>query len=217
MLLPGEFIDVAEESGLIVDMGYWIIERAITDVMQLSTWGIELQRIGVNVSPRQLHGDEFLAELKRLLVSYDIAPQTLEVEITESLLLDDVDHARELLARIRGTGVRLALDDFGTGYSSLTYVHQLPFDTVKIDRSFIKHVDRAAESAAIVEATLHMARGLGMEVVAEGVERLEELDFLSRRGCDLIQGYWLSRPVPLSELAQFVRTWNTDAAVQSHG
>lgn len=191
---PDEFIPIAEQCGLIESLGRWVLEEACRAAAN------ELQglTISVNVSAMQVQFGHVLQDLKTLLRRYQLTPQRLELELTESVILDDPDQALEMLHAIRATGVRLALDDFGTGYSSLSYLRNFPFDTLKIDRSFITELLTRKDAQAIVRMITELAITLGKRTVCEGVETIEQLDAICSTGCNEVQGYLISPPVPLS-------------------
>ncbi len=194
MISPADFIPVAEESGLIVPIGAWVIEEACR---QAAGWPGE-QRISLNVSPVQFRDlpDCILAALQKT----GLAPHRLEVEVTETVLVVDAEAALDILTRIRAFGVRIALDDFGTGYSSLNYLWRFPFDKIKIDRSFVWNIDSRRDSQVIVQAIRDIARGLGMTITAEGVETERQAELLRKTGCQELQGYLFSRPRPAEDL-----------------
>ncbi len=196
MIPPAQFVPVAEEIGLIREIGDW----AAREVCALLRDNPDLPRVALNVSPRQLRVPGFADRLGELLTEHGLAPDRLELEITESVLMDDAPEAEANLKRLNEIGLRLAVDDFGTGYSSLAYLRRYPFKALKIDRSFVASAPRDANAARLVEAVLAMARGLGLDAVAEGVETAEQLDFLRRRGCEIAQGYLFSRPQPVENL-----------------
>jgi len=188
---PGEFIGVAEQSGLIVPIGEWILEAACAHAVR---WpGLD---IAVNLSPAQFKSPRLVAAVRRALELAGMAPGRLELEVTESLLVQDLDDARAMLLELKELGVKLALDDFGTGYSSLAYLHSLPFDRIKIDRSFVARLGVSQEAEAIVRAVVTLGQGLGMATTAEGVESPTQLEFLRAAGCGEVQGYLLGRPMP---------------------
>jgi diguanylate cyclase (GGDEF)-like protein len=190
---PGEFVPAAEESGLIVDIGGWVLEAACA---QLALWreeNIAPPRVALNVSAQQLKHAEFPKRVRRALDKYGIPPALLELELTESVFADEA--AGATLGRLAQLGVHLALDDFGTGYSSLSYLRQYPIGTVKIDRTFLEEVPQNAASSTLVETIIVMAHALGKRVVAEGIETVEQLDFLRERRCDIAQGFFLARPL----------------------
>lgn len=204
LVAPAEFVPVLEDTGLIAPVGDWVIQTACA---QLAAWdraGTCVPVAAVNVSARQFRGGELVASVRKALADSGCAPQRLELEITESLMMHDVDVTAETLDTLRAIGVRVAVDDFGTGHSSLAYLKRLPIDVLKIDRSFIKDLSEDANDAAIATAIIAMAHTLGYHVVAEGVETPLQRQFLEAYGCDEIQGYLLSRPLPAHALAAWI-------------
>jgi EAL domain-containing protein (putative c-di-GMP-specific phosphodiesterase class I) len=192
---PAEFIPVAEHSGLIILLGEQVLRRACLDG---KAWpGIA---VAVNVSPLQFRGSDFVDAVVRILGETGFDPVRLELEVTETTLLGNVDSAELAMFRLKTLGVRLALDDFGTGYSSLQYLRRFPFDKLKIDSSFVRSIERAADAAAIVHAVVSLGRGLGMKVTAEGVETAEQHLFLRAAGVHSLQGFRFGRPCPASEI-----------------
>jgi diguanylate cyclase (GGDEF)-like protein len=192
---PTEFIAIAEHSGLIIELGNWVLRRACLDG---KAWpGLS---VSVNVSPLQFRRSDFFETVHRVLDETDFDPTRLEIELTESVLLGNVDTAEAGMLRLKALGVRLALDDFGTGYSSLLYLRRLPFDKLKIDRSFVLSIEKAADAAAIVHAVVGLGRGLGMKVTAEGVETADQHLFLRAAGVHFMQGYRFGKAVPAAEI-----------------
>ena len=197
---PADFIPLAEESGLIVEMGEWILREACREA---ASWPMPLQ-IAVNLSPAQfMHGD-MVSLLHSILLETGLAPGRLELEITEGVLIEDFDRGLALLRRLKALGVRISMDDFGSGYSSLSYLQAFPFDKIKVDRAFVMNLGRNHQSAAIVRAVIGLGHGLEMSIVAEGVETQEQLSFLSDEGCDAVQGYFIGRPQPIGQYAALV-------------
>ncbi|THD64244.1 MAG: EAL domain-containing protein [Bradyrhizobium sp.] len=197
---PGDFIPLAEESGLIVEMGEWILREACREA---ASWPLPLQ-IAVNLSPAQfMHGD-LVSLVHSILLETDLTPDRLELEITEGVLIEDFDRGLALLRRLKALGVRISMDDFGSGYSSLSYLQAFPFDKIKIDRAFVMNLGRNPQSAAIVRAVIGLGHGLEMSIVAEGVETQEQLSFLADEGCDAVQGYFMGRPAPIGLYAAVV-------------
>jgi diguanylate cyclase (GGDEF)-like protein len=192
---PSEFIPIAEHSGLIIALGEWMLRQACLDA---KAW--PHITISVNVSPLQFRRADFVDVVERILAETDFDPTRLELEVTESTLLGNVDTAELAMFRLKALGVRLALDDFGTGYSSLLYLRRFPFDKLKIDRSFVHSIERAADAAAIVHAVVSLGRGLGMKVTAEGVETAEQQLFLRAAGVHMMQGYRFGRPCTAEEI-----------------
>jgi diguanylate cyclase (GGDEF)-like protein/PAS domain S-box-containing protein len=197
---PSDFIPIAEESGLIVEMGEWILREACREA---ASWPKPLQ-VAVNLSPAQfVHGD-LVGLVHSILLETGLAPSRLELEITEGVLIEDFDRGLALLRRLKALGVRISMDDFGSGYSSLSYLQAFPFDKIKVDRAFVINLGRNPQSAAIISAVIDLGHGLGMSLVAEGVETLEQLAFLADEGCDAVQGYLIGKPLPVAQYAGMV-------------
>jgi diguanylate cyclase (GGDEF)-like protein/PAS domain S-box-containing protein len=197
---PGDFIPLAEESGLIVEMGEWILREACREA---ASWPVPMQ-IAVNLSPAQfMHGD-VVNLVHSILLETGLAPDRLELEITEGVLIEDFDRGLALLRRLKALGVRISMDDFGSGYSSLSYLQAFPFDKIKVDRAFVINLGKNPQSAAIVRAVIDLGHGLEMSIVAEGVETAEQLAFLAQEGCDAVQGYLLGKPAPIGQYAALV-------------
>src|SRR6266446_898198 len=212
---PGDFIPLAEESGLIVEMGEWILREACREA---ASWPKPMQ-VAVNLSPAQfMHGD-MVSLLHSILLETGLAPGRLELEITEGVLIEDFDRGLALLRRLKALGIRISMDDFGSGYSSLSYLQAFPFDKIKIDRAFVMNLERNPQSAAIVRAVIGLGHGLEMSIVAEGVETQEQLSFLSEEGCDAVQGYFIGRPQPIGQYAALVgrSSGNTVEAARKTG
>jgi len=192
---PSEFIPAAEHSGLIIELGAWVLRRACIDG---KAWpGLT---VAVNVSPLQFRRTDFCRTVERTLAETEFDPARLELELTESVLIGNVDTAEASMIRLKKMGVRIALDDFGTGYSSLLYLRRFPFDKLKIDRSFVLSIEKAADAAAIVHAVVSLGRGLGMKVTAEGVETADQQLFLRAAGVHSMQGYRFGKAVPAAEI-----------------
>jgi diguanylate cyclase (GGDEF)-like protein len=194
---PSEFIPAAEHSGLIVELGAYVLRRACLDGKAWPNLSV-----AVNVSPLQFRRTDFAATVERILADTQFDPGRLELELTESVLLGNVDSAEAGMLRLKALGVRLALDDFGTGYSSLLYLRRFPFDKLKIDRSFVMSIEKAADAAAIVHAVVSLGRGLGMKVTAEGVETADQQLFLRAAGVHTMQGYRFGKAVPAVEITE---------------
>ena len=202
---PARFIPVAEASGIIGPLGEWVIESACRQGRQWLDEGLAPVTIAVNVSPRQFHLTDLVHCVSSVLASSGFPAQSLELEITESALAEQPEDALKVLRRMGNLGVRLAVDDFGTGYSSLAHLKRFPIDVLKIDQSFIREIPQSADDMAISAAIIAMGHSMGLEVLAEGVETAEQLDFLRERGCQSYQGYFRSRPVPAAEFAALLR------------
>lgn len=201
---PGEFIPVAEESGLIVPIGNWVLHEACQQVRRWQDTLLGDLRVSVNISSEQIYTDNLMQTVKSALHENGIGAESLELEITESLLMRDVDSTIETLNKFKELGLSISIDDFGTGYSSLSYLTRFPIDTLKIDQSFVRDLHIDSDDAAICAAILAMARKLNLNVVAEGVELEEQLKFLRSHGCNQIQGYLYSKPLPAGDLEQLI-------------
>jgi len=195
--MPDVFIPVAEDTGLIVQLGEWVLRSALYEV---ASWPEHLS-IAVNLSPAQMRSPNLMPTIINALAATGVSPHRLELEITETVLMNDNQSNVELLHKIRSLGVRIALDDFGTGYSSLNYLRSFPFDKIKIDRCFVDEVDSREDCRAIIRAVTGLASSLGMVTTAEGVERDDQLSQLKEEGCIQVQGYLFSKAMPAAEVA----------------
>ena len=205
LLPPAQFIPLAEETGLIVPIGRWVMRTACAQGVAWQHEGMPPLSIAVNLSPRQFLHEGLLDDLDDALNETGLDPALLEIEITESMVMQNIDRAIDLLTMIKSRGVRLAIDDFGTGYSSMSLIKRFPIDTLKIDRSFVRELPRDTEDKAIAEAIIGIGKALGLTIIAEGVETAEQERFLKDRACDQMQGYLLSRPVPADDIPAIVR------------
>ena len=205
LISPGLFIPIIEDTGLIVPIGQWVLEQACQHFADWKNKALDLQRIAVNVSARQFKQDDFLQIVKDAIFKAGIRPDQLELELTESILIDDIEHTLEALNGLRKLGVRTAIDDFGTGYSSLNYLKQFPVDTLKIDRSFIQNLPDNSDDAQITRTIIAMAHNLGMGIIAEGVETREQLQFLISARCEEVQGFLFSKPLPQKQFIQLLQ------------
>jgi len=203
---PTQFIPVAEETGLIVPIGKWVLKTACTQNAAWQKQGLPEVRIAVNLSLRQLLDANLLDDINSALTDSGMDPSLLELEITESMVMSNPKKMIGILKKIKGVGVRLAIDDFGTGYSSLAQLKQFPVDTLKIDRSFIRHIPENAEDKAITHAIISMGESLGLNIVAEGVETIEQLNYLKTQSCDEMQGFYFSKPVVPEQFAALLRS-----------
>ena len=204
MVAPNRFISVAEDTGLIVPIGAWVMRSACAQNKAWQDAGLAPLRVAVNLSARQFSAPNLVAEMRQVLEQTGLAPSCLEIELTESLFMSDVTLAVETLHNMKALGVKLSIDDFGTGYSSLSYLSRFPIDVLKIDRSFVNDITRDANDAAIVDSIIALAHNLKLNVIAEGVETAEQLDYLREHGCDEMQGYFFSRPLPAIEFEQLL-------------
>jgi diguanylate cyclase (GGDEF)-like protein len=196
---PTVFIPIAEESSLMIDIGEWVLREACKEA---ASWRRKL-RVAVNLSPIQFKHGDLSVLVQSILAETGLEPARLELEITESVLIDDLERAISMLGSLKALGVRIAMDDFGTGYSSLSYLQSFPFDKIKIDQSFVRNIGHS-QAAAIIRAVIGLGRGLNLPIIAEGVESADQLTFLTRENCDQVQGYLVGRPRPISDYAKHV-------------
>jgi diguanylate cyclase (GGDEF)-like protein len=207
---PDEFIGIAEDAGLIAEIGLWVLGRACAHAAQMKHPIV----VSVNVSPAQLLREDFASQALRVIAQSGLAPERLEIEVTESLFMDNSPQALANLHALREVGVRIALDDFGTGYSSLAYLRRFPFDTLKIDRAFVRELMTRHDARAIVRTILELARTLGMSTIAEGVEEPAQLAVLREAGCGSVQGYLAARPMPRGDFLRLLANWTPAGTVQ---
>jgi predicted signal transduction protein with EAL and GGDEF domain len=200
---PEQFVPVAEATGQIGRLSEWVLREVCRQHAAWCEQGLPAIPIAINVSAMQIRRADFADEVSRRLGEYGIAPAALQIEVTETAMMENVDHAVEVLAGLRGMGIKIALDDFGTGYSSLNYLSRLPIHKVKVDKSFVQRVAWDAPSRAITEAVIALGRTLALEVVAEGIETEETLNYLRAHGCTQAQGFHVCRPVSAAEF----RNW----------
>jgi EAL domain-containing protein (putative c-di-GMP-specific phosphodiesterase class I) len=208
LIMPGRFIEIAEETGLIQQIGEWVFWAACRQLGALSAAGVSGVKMSINVSASQMHGDVLQNMIRHAVDEIGLQPSDLAFEITESAAMQQPDETVRILDILHGMGVQLAIDDFGTGYSSLTYLRMFPIDYLKLDQSFVNEIGQSTEGATICDATIGLAHNLGMKIVAEGVENHEQLDYLVARGCDEVQGFYFSRPLPADQLVSFIRVRN---------
>jgi EAL domain-containing protein (putative c-di-GMP-specific phosphodiesterase class I) len=206
LVLPNDFIPLAEDTGAILSIGLWVLETACA---QLKTWENDGRTLGlilaVNVSARQFRQPDFVAQVLKALEGSCAKPTCLKLELTESLVLEDVQDTILKMQAIRRLGVTFSMDDFGTGYSSLSHLARLPLDQLKIDGAFVRNLSKKGNDATIVRTIITMGREMAMNVIAEGVETVEQRDFLETHGCHAYQGNLFSRPLPLEEFEEFVK------------
>jgi diguanylate cyclase (GGDEF)-like protein/PAS domain S-box-containing protein len=206
MLPPGQFIPLAEETGLIVPIGRWVLKEACMQNIAWQRQGLRPVSMAVNLSPRQFVDESLLHDVDDALATSGMSPTLLQLEVTESMVMQNVPRAVRVLDSLSSRGIRLAIDDFGTGYSSMSLMKQFPIDTIKIDRSFVRDLPDDSEDKAIAQAIISMGKALGMTIVAEGVETTEQETFLRDHACDEMQGFLFSKPVPPRQLADLLRT-----------
>jgi len=205
LISPATFIPLAEEMGLIEEIGYWVLKTACAQIKAWHKLGYQHLTISINVSGQQFQDDHFVKQVKRVLKENELEPKHLHLEITESIALEDVSHTMKVLKELSQLGVGVAMDDFGTGYSSLSYLKDFPIDVLKIDRSFIKDISLFKTEMAIVKAIITMSQSLLIRVLAEGVETEEQLYLLRESGCDIIQGFLFSKPLPKNEFEELMK------------
>ncbi len=202
---PEEFVPLAEESGLIVDIGNWVLDTALSDTKKLREKpGFENFYIAINLSSRQFRGKDIVKNISSNLIRHNLPGSSLELEVTERLLMKDVPHVVSLLNQFKEMGIRLSIDDFGTGYSSLSYLKRFPFDVLKIDKAFISDIGEDPDDTALCDAIIAMAHSLGLSIIGEGVETEYQYDFLNDRGVETIQGYYVSEPMVHDEFLKFI-------------
>ena len=208
LLGPNEFIPLAEETGLIVPMGYWVIARACHDLARLQKMGTPPVHVAVNMSFRQFQDSRLLSTVERLLERTGIDPHWLEFELTETAVMQQPEQVLMTMDGMNGLGVRFSLDDFGTGFSSFVHLHSLPISLLKIDRSFVKGIAERTADRQLVGAMIDMGHSLGLEVVAEGVEHRDQLEVLRSLGCEQVQGFFISPALAFDELCYFMDAYS---------
>jgi len=218
---PDDFIPLAEETGLIIPIGEWVLRTACIQAKEWRDKGYRVDRMAVNVSAIQFTEPDFTLLVRRILEETGLEPEALELEVTESILMNDADRAVETLGHLKSLGIKIAIDDFGTGYSSLSYLKQFPIDRLKIDKAFVRDVDTDADDAAIAKAVIAMAGSMDLKVIAEGVENDEQLKFLRDKKCDEIQGFLLSHPISSPDMDAYLRSldvtnWDSTKIVEGH-
>jgi predicted signal transduction protein with EAL and GGDEF domain len=202
---PGRFIEIAEQNGLIAEIGSWVLLRACEQAAAWRRLGLVLERIAVNVSGQQVRTEAFADQVLDVLQRTGLPPTALEIEVTEHVMMRQVEHSVEQLVRLQNRGVSIAIDDFGTGYSSLSYLKVLPIDILKIDQSFVRDIEVDPDDRAIVESVIVLGKTLRKTIIAEGVETEAQLAFLRERGCDKAQGYLLGKPMAAADIETLLR------------
>jgi EAL domain-containing protein (putative c-di-GMP-specific phosphodiesterase class I) len=206
LLLPAEFIPIAEEHGFIDTMTYWVLEQACR---QMQEWrvqfpSVESMGISINLSARSLHRPSLIQWVREMLQKYRLPPNRLTLEVVETALIQDVELAKQVFSSLRNMGIRIAVDDFGVGYSSLSYINEYPIDTLKIDQSFINRLSTASKVKAVVRSMVILTEELGLKIIAEGVETMEQKGILNEIGCDFGQGYLFSPALPVEEVHSLI-------------
>ncbi|MEO0808129.1 MAG: GGDEF domain-containing phosphodiesterase, partial [Cyanobacteria bacterium J06643_4] len=207
---PAKFVPMAEDTGLIIDIGEWVLKTACAQVKHWLTKDLGMKYISINLSSVQFNQPNLLDIIKNTLTTTGLSPKNLELEVTETALMQDAESAVSILNELKALGIRLAIDDFGTGYSSLSYLKQLPIDTLKIDNCFVRGAMHDPKNQAILQSTIELAHRLELKVVAEGVESPAEQNLLTQYQCDYLQGYWVGRPMPASHLEKVLIDRYTD-------
>jgi diguanylate cyclase (GGDEF)-like protein/PAS domain S-box-containing protein len=205
LLSPDHFIHLAEDTGLITPIGQWALSAACQQNKKWQEQGLKPMRIAVNISARQFRDPQFVHMVERILADTGLAAQYLELEITESLLMENIENSEKILQSLKALGIQITIDDFGTGYSSLSYLANFPLDVLKIDRSFVKNMVNSSTDASITEAIISLAHTLNLKIIAEGVETWEQIEFLKKRKAQTLQGYYFSRPVPADRIADMLK------------
>ena len=215
MISPDQFIPLAEDTGLILPIGAWVLERACAQATRWQQAGAPQLRISVNLSPAQFRDPDLAGLVRGALDRSSLAAASLEIEITERILMEDTETTLSTLRELKDLGIKISIDDFGVGHSSLSYLRRFRFDEIKLDRSFVAALEHDPSAAAIVRATLSLGHSLGLDAVAEGVESVEQLAILDAEGCRLAQGYYFSPPVHVVEIDSMVRAMSVGSATVS--
>lgn len=207
---PSEFIPLAEETGLIIPISDWVMGRALEDLKKIHLAGYPNIRMSINISAMYFNQDDLLKRVKHIIDETNVNPHYIDFELTESMIMSNATKTIDKLVKLKQLGIKFSIDDFGTGYSSLSYLNRFPIDSLKIDQSFIRKLTVYHEDASIVEAIITMAHRLHLQVVAEGVENHKQLQFLRNESCDLIQGFYITKPIIISELIDFLEIWDEE-------
>lgn len=209
MISPAEFIPIAEAKGLIIPLGEWVIKVLCENVKKWQEMGYFFRRVAANISAQQLQQPQFVSKLLETLMETGLSPQYLELELTESTVVQNIEQAIDIFKQLKNIGVQIGIDDFGTGYSSLSYLNNFDFDTLKIDRSFLQRLDKHPKKQAMVQLMIELGHTLNLKVLAEGVETEAELNILKQLHCDEYQGYLFSPPLPASEIDTLLQKYRT--------
>ena len=206
LISPIKFIPIAEESGYIIELSHWIMDRVIQDIKILSALpgGFTLNHIAININSLHFLSPDFSKEIKMIIEKHNVLAKYIEIEITEGVIMDNIDEAVKKMKTLKEYGLKFSMDDFGTGYSSLSYLSQIPFDTLKIDQAFIMKMNNSGSDANLVYSILNLAKNFDLEVVAEGVETTEVLELLKDSTCDIYQGYLAHRAIPLKDFSKLI-------------
>lgn len=209
MISPAEFIPIAEAKGLIIPLGEWVIKVLCENVKKWQEMGYFFRRVAANISAQQLQQPQFVSKLLEILMETGLSPQYLELELTESTVVQNIEQTIDIFKQLKNIGVQIGIDDFGTGYSSLSYLNNFDFDTLKIDRSFLQQLDKHPKKQAMVQLMIELGHTLNLKVLAEGVETEAELNILKQLHCDEYQGYLFSPPLPASEIDTLLQKYHT--------
>ena len=204
MVSPAEFIPIAEQSGFIIPLGEWILKRACQQMKSLQAEGLANFKLAVNISPFQFIQENFVQNISDIIANENFHPELLELELTETVFIQDIELVKNKISTLKDYGIKVSIDDFGTGYSSFKYLHEFSFSHLKIDRYFIKNVDKFENKQSILQSIIQLANTLKVNIIAEGVETSEEVSWLRKNNCDIIQGYFFSRPLPIENLKVFL-------------
>ncbi|WP_374723995.1 putative bifunctional diguanylate cyclase/phosphodiesterase [Calidifontibacillus erzurumensis] len=213
MISPDEFIPIAEETNLIIEIGEWVLEQVCLQIKKWEKTGIVIPKIAVNLSPKQFQHPEFLTKTQQIIQRTNICPSFLEFEITENMSFFEGDSVIDTMNGLKELGIKISVDDFGKGYSNLSYLQQLPIDSIKIDRSFISHIPDNKQNTALTKAIIAMAHELELTVVAEGVEKEEQIEFLHKHHCNIAQGYYYSKPLSTEDIITFLKKANGNCQI----
>jgi EAL domain-containing protein (putative c-di-GMP-specific phosphodiesterase class I) len=217
MVLPDQFIDIAEDSGLIMEIGEWVLREACLTAKDWNAPDMPLHKVAINLSARQFHSGDLVKTVSWILQQTNCLPEWIELEITESMLLDEDGEVLETLNQLQEMGVAIAIDDFGTGYSSLSYLARYPINTLKIDRVFVSSIADDTHRAELVGAIISIAHSLGQIVVAEGVDTPEQAAYLRERGCQIAQGYLYSKPMPRAAFNSLLNSYRQSIDIEKTG
>ncbi|MGG0716756.1 EAL domain-containing protein [Robertmurraya massiliosenegalensis] len=214
VISPRQFIPLAEETGLIVPISEWVINQAFSDIQKIHLHGHSKMMVSINISALHFNQENFVKSVETTLQHTNVNPHSVDFELTESTIMPNASETITKLVKLKKLGIKLSIDDFGTGYSSLSYLNRFPLDTLKIDKSFIKNIDKYHDDSSIVEAIISIAHRLNLSVVAEGVESKKQVSFLKTGDCDHIQGFYITKPLPFEELIDFLEYWDEDQIIK---